>query len=139
MEQKKLKFKSIATLIHLSGTSYEILKNFKQLIESNIISLDNVNFMSIYYDTSKGIDNEAPAKIFFNNGIAVFLDLTAGYHGSGPRDLCTLVQLCFPEFDKDKIEEDILTSQDKVDIHYAKDKTYTCQFTCNNKCYYSFN
>lgn len=139
MEQKKLSFKSIATLIHLSGASYEILKNFKRLIESNIISPNEVNFMSIHYDTLKGIDNEAPAKIFFNNSVAVFLELTAGYIGKGPRDLCQVISLCFPEFDKKAIEKDILTTQDTVDIIYAKDTLNLYQFACNGEHYYSFN
>lgn len=139
MEQKNLKLKSATTFIHLSGASYEILKNFKRLIEGNIISSNDVNFMRIHYDTSKGIANESPAKIFFNNSVAVFLELTAGYGGNGPRDLCQVISLCFPEFDKKAIEKDILTTQDTVDIIYAKDTLNLYQFACNGEYYYSFN
>lgn len=139
MEKKNLKFMTVTNFIHLSGASYEIISNFKRLVEGNIISADNVNFMHIEYDTTTGISNESPVKIFFNNSTAIFLELTAGYGGVGPRDLCEVVKLCFPEFDKKKVEEDILTKQDTVDILYVKDTSNSYQFACNGEYYYSFS
>lgn len=137
MEQKDLRFIPVQKFIHLEGASYQILSNFKQLVESGFVNLDNIIFLTVKYDTQKGIESDAPVKIFLKDNTAIYLNLTAGYSGSGPTDLCSVIKMCFKDMDKAKISKDILTNRKLVDLTYVKDTENYYQFSCQGEYYYS--
>lgn len=138
MEVKKMKFVRINTFIHLSGSSTEILNSFKSLFESNIITKNNTKLIKIEYDTAVGSSLDIPVKIFFNNHVAIFLNLTAGYMGESPKILCDIVKMCLPNHDEKIIENDILTSQKYVNISYSPDTSMSYQFALDKDFYYSW-
>lgn len=137
MENKNLKTISIKTFIHLRGSTDTIFNNFKRLVASQIIFPNKVKLITINYEVMKGINNEAPAKLFFEDGTAVFLDLTAGYSGSGPSTLKEIIQICFPEFSREKLAYDISTPQEIVDIRYVRDFSTAYQFEYEDNYYYA--
>ena len=116
MDSKNIKFVEIKDFFHLCGASYEIVEKFGQLIATGIIDPNNIRLITINYDTSKGNIEEGPVRIYFSNEIAVYLNLTAGYNGSGPKDLIKILELCNISFDKSYI----LTHQSQVNLKYCK-------------------
>lgn len=137
MENKNLKTISIETFIHLKGSTDTIFNNFKRLVDSNIICPNNIRFVSIKYEVMKGITDEAPVKMFFEDGVAVFLDLTAGYSGSGPTTLKEILHICFPEFNEEMLSIDISTPREVVDSSYIKNSSTAYQFEYEGNYYYA--
>ena len=125
MQGIRMKFVTVSTIINLKGTSYEIVDNFKRLIETEFIDVNKITFISINYDTRKNDIENGPVRIYTTDGIEIRLSLTAGYNGSGPNDLCKAMKLCKFEFD----ENDILSKQEEVNLKYYKDKRTGYQFT----------
>ena len=115
MNTKNMKMIAIQDTIHLGGTSREIVEKFQQLVSVGIVDIENIRLITINYDTSSGEIEKAPVRIYFANGLALYLNLTAGYRGSGPSDLCKVLELCNIDFDRN----DILSKQDVVDIKYT--------------------
>lgn len=113
---KNIEHVTIDVFKHLKGPSYEIVEQFKKLIDSKIIDIDDIKLITINYNTSTGDVFKAPVRIYFSSGVAVYLNLTAGYGGSGPTDLCTILKMCEIDFNKD----DITTAQEEVNLRYLK-------------------
>lgn len=121
---KNMRFVDVKDFIHLGGTSDEIVEKFAQLVTSGIVDIKNIKLITIKYDTSTGEVEKGPVRIYCLNGLAIQLNLTAGYGGSGPSDLCKVLELCEINFDKD----DILTKQDVVDLKYIVEPDMCYQF-----------
>lgn len=137
MEKRTLKFVTVENFIHLSGEAGDILFNFRRLIECGIVSCKNIKLIAINYNSIVGITKDAPVKIFLSNGTAVFLDLPAGYFGKGPKHLCKIIKKCFPNLPKHKIDTDILTFQENVELKYSSHDLCVYHFSCNGQYYYS--
>ena len=105
----------IKTLIHLSGTTFQIEDNFKRLYDSKFIDPAKLGLVTIFYNTSFNDIEVGPVKLFFTDGTAIYLNLTAGYGGTGPHTTCDILsKFDIPEFNSD----DILKDQDIVNIRY---------------------
>lgn len=105
----------IKTTIHLSGTTFQIEDNFNRLYDSKFIDPNKLGLVTIFYNTSRNDIEVGPVKFFFTDGTAIFLNLTAGYGGTGPHTTCDILsKFNIPEFNK----EDILRKQDIVNIRY---------------------
>ena len=118
MEHKNINFITVQRDFHITGTSTdEIVKKFKGYIDSGLIDVDKAILCKIYYVIMEGKVEDGPVSIYFLDGTRVRLNLTAGYCGSGPRDTCTILNLCKFNFK----EEDIFRHQEIVDIKICKD------------------
>jgi len=115
----------IRTTIHLSGTTYQIEDNFKRLLESKFIEQEQLGLVTILYKTKYNNIENGPVRLFFTNGTAVYLNLTAGYDGNGPHTTCNILSMFnIPGFN----EDDILLPQEVVNICYKlkKDIDFVC-------------
>lgn len=124
MEAKNMKFVKIETVVYLTGTSYDILSKFEAFIKTKMIDVNAIKLITIKYDTELGESEKAPVKIYFSTGLIMHLNLTAGYNGNGPSDLCKVLKLCEIDFE----ESDILSKQKVVDLRYIKDSKNCYQF-----------
>lgn len=125
MEKKNMKFVEVTDFIHLGGTSDEIVNNFKRLMESGIIDIDKIKLVTINYTMNVGNVESGPVHIYFSSGVELWLDLTAGYNGIGPSNLCKILKICKVTFK----EDDILSSNSsKVVLRYVLKDNYCYQF-----------
>ena len=130
---KRMRFVQTEIFFWLRGTSYEVLERFQKLIESQI-DVEELLLVTIDYDTRQGDVEEGPVKLYFADGAEVRLNLTAGYNGSGPNDLCRVLELCNVHFNK----ADIVSKQDEVHLKYylgKDDVTYQFQDFEGNHVY----
>jgi len=101
--------------IHLRGTTHIIYDNFKRLLNTGFLESSMLGLVTISYDVNKNNIESAPVKLYFTDGTAVYLDLTAGYRGTGPNTTCDILSLFnIPNFNK----EDILSHQNIVRLRY---------------------
>jgi hypothetical protein len=112
MDAKNLKMIKMYDFMHLGGTSYSIAARFKLLIDSGMIDINSLRLITVDYDTTHGDVCKGPVRMYFENGLEIRLNLTAGYSGSGPRDLCEVLNLCNVVYN----EQDILSNQDTVNL-----------------------
>ena len=120
----QIKLIGIETIFHIGGPSYDIVSKFKKLVSIGAIDLNKLRIISINYNTTTGDSSKGPVRLYFTDGLAVYLNLTAGYSGSGPTDLCEILNFCKVEFNKD----DITSHQDVVEIKYTLDGSERYQF-----------
>lgn len=113
---KKVEHVTIDVFIQLKGTSDEIVKRFKKMLDTRAIDVDDIKLITVDYNTSSGDVANAPVRIYLASGIAIYLNLTAGYSGSGPTDLCTILKMCEIDFN----ENDIKSDQQEVNLRYIK-------------------
>lgn len=106
---------SIKTKIHLGGATYEIFNNFKRLLDLGFIDKGKLGLVTIFYEVSKNNIESAPVKLYFTDGIAIYLNLTAGYGGTGPRTTNDILSLFnIPNYTAD----DIMLHQNIVNLKY---------------------
>ena len=131
MENKILRHVTITDRIHIGGPSWEIVSKFKRLIEKGIVEIQRIKLFTIDYNTSTGDVFEGPVHIYFDNGLAIYLNLVAGYSGTGPTDLCEIMEICEINFNKD----DILTDQEYIKLRYCTDNEIAYKFDDFNGTY----
>jgi len=134
VKPSSIKFVEITDIFHIGGTSYDIVEKFKKLVLSGSIKTSEIRLITINYNTSSCNVEKGPVRIYCLNGLAIYLNLTAGYGGSGPTDLCRILELCKVDFYKD----DILRKQDIVDIKYSVGNTNWQFCMPDNSFVYSF-
>jgi len=124
---KIIKFITVERDIHINDSSTgEIVKKFRQLIDSGEIDINKAILCRIEYILISNYIEDGPVKIYFLDGTRVRLNLTAGYGGTGPLDTCKILKLCGFDFDTN----DILSHQEMVNVKYYKDidEEYVYQF-----------
>ena len=104
MEQKDLKFIEVTDYYHLTGATSIIVDKFKRLVDSKLIDIDKVILASINYNVYENNVTYGPVHIYTKDGIEIVLNLSAGYCGSGPTDLCYILKLCKFDFDENEIK-----------------------------------
>lgn len=82
------------------SSSDDTVKEFERLISSNLVKAENIRRVKIYYDKQKMLPNydcdltKYPVIMETDTDITIHLfSLTAGYGGSGPRDLLRVLKL----------------------------------------------
>lgn len=123
-EIKNMRFVDCIDLIHLGGTTDEIVNKFQKLVQCKIIDIKKLKLITIKYDTKTGDVQKAPVRVYLSNGLTIYLNLTAGYGGSGPMALCEILKICEINFN----ENDILSRQDVVELKYNTEPDMCYQF-----------
>ena len=98
MEQKDLKFIEVSDYYHMTGSTNAIVDKFRRLVESKLIDVDKVIFVTIDYNVYENNVTDGPVHLYTKDGVEVVLNLSAGYGGSGPTDLCYILKLCKFDF-----------------------------------------
>ncbi len=128
---EKIQKVSMDVFMHLKGSSYMILDRFKKLVDSKVVDVDDIKLITINYNTSTGDAADAPVRIYLSSGVVIYLNLAAGFNGSGPTDLCAILRLCEIDFNKD----DITSPQEEVNLRYLRPDGILYQFMMHDGTY----
>ncbi len=110
------------TITIKNSASYETENEFRKVIET-IIKPEQIRKVKIFYETQNGLPSynckpeEYPVIMETDNNVRICLyPLSAGYGGSGPTDLLSILKLAGFRID----ENDILKRQEVVNLEYVK-------------------